>query len=107
MSFLDKLFGKRVEVIDLEQAYEALHKEGKSSDPIGTVIWMDVDGDGNVVGTSKQLPPKNIKDVQAWMDNLMGISHQGDAQAAVPAYGIDAWLENYKATGSLDGGGDC
>lgn len=104
-TWLDWLFGKEVRVIDLEQAYEALHQEGRGGDPVGTVIWMDVDADGNVVGTSKQLPPKKIKDVQAWMDNLMGISNA--AHVAVPADGIDKWLEDYKATGSLDGGGDC
>ena len=52
-----KLFGdNKVNVIDMNQALEALHKNGNSRDPIGTVIWMDVDDSGNVKSSSKQYP---------------------------------------------------
>lgn len=60
MNRYNKLFGKAVHIApDMKQALEALHKHADSNDPIGTIIRMDVDDDGNVRNAFKELPHLN------------------------------------------------
>lgn len=57
-----KLFkGKKVEVLpDMDQAQDALFYNAKPDDPPDTVIMLDVDVDGNVVGARKTQMPELI-----------------------------------------------
>jgi len=57
MDILGNLFSKPTSVTpDMDQALQVLHNNANPQDPEGTIIWMNVDRDGNASYSNKEIP---------------------------------------------------